>query len=75
LAHAAVRAGFQVVLTRDRGFEVSATNMLSALPELAVVVVTLPQAREELYLAAFAAAWRSDRIRPIAGAVIEWPSP
>jgi Domain of unknown function (DUF5615) len=75
LAHAAAHAGFRVLLTRDRGFGVSAVNVLSTLPDLAVVVVTLSQAREEVYLRAFAEAWRVERIQPIPGAIIEWPSP
>ena len=74
LAHAAVQAGFRVLLTRDRGFGVSAANVLPALPALAVVVVTLPQAREELYLAAFAEAWHRERLQPVPGAIIQWPS-
>ena len=74
LAHAAVQAGFRVLLTRDRGVGVSAANVLFALPELAVVVVTLPQAREELYLAAFAEASHRERLQPVPGAIIQWPS-
>ena len=74
LAQAAVQAGFRVLLARDRGFGVAAVNVLSALPELAVVVVTLPQAREEVYLTAFAEAWHREGIQPIPGAIIEWPS-
>jgi len=35
--------------------------------------VTLPQAREEAYLAEFETRWRRKRIEPIAGAVVEWP--
>jgi hypothetical protein len=41
------------VLTRDRLFGKTAGSILSALPDLAVVIVTLPQAREAAYLAAF----------------------
>ena len=74
LAAAAFQAGFRVLLTRDRGFGASAVRVLATLPELALVVVTLPQAREEPYLAAFTEAWRVDRIRPVPGAIIEWPS-
>jgi pimeloyl-ACP methyl ester carboxylesterase len=74
LASATAQAGFQVLLTRDRGFGRSATSVLATLPELAIVVVTLPQAREASYLRAFAEAWRVDRIRPVPGAIIEWPS-
>ena len=49
LAEAAFREGFRVILTRDRRFGTSARGVLAARPELAVVVVTLPQAREEAY--------------------------
>lgn len=73
LAAVAVQAGFRVLLTRDRGFGASAARVLATLPELAIVIVTLPQAREEPYLAAFAEAWRVERIRPVPGVIIEWP--
>ena len=73
LAEAAFRGGFRVILTRDRLFGVSARGTLAELPELAIVVVTVPQAREEAYLAEFETRWRRKRIEPIAGAVVEWP--
>ena len=73
LAEAAFREGFRVILTRDRLFGTSARGALAALPELAIVVVTLPQAREEAYLAEFETRWRRKRIEPIAGAIVEWP--
>ena len=47
--------------------------ILSALPELAVVIVTLPQTREAAYLAAFDTQWRQRPIEPIAGTIVEWP--
>ena len=53
---------FRVILTRDRPFATSALGVLAALPELAIVVVTLPQAREEAYLARFQTRWRRKRI-------------
>ena len=73
LAQAASREGFHVLLTRDRRFGVSAGSTLDALPELAVVIVTLSQVREAAYLSAFDAAWRRRPIEPVAGAIIEWP--
>jgi hypothetical protein len=73
LAEAAFREGFRVILTRDRLFGTSARRALAALPELAIVVVTLPQAREEAYLAEFQIWWRRAPIKPLAGAVVEWP--
>ena len=73
LADAAFREGFRVILTRDRPFGMSARRVLIALPGLAIVVVTLPQAREEAYLAELEMQWRQKPIEPVAGAVIEWP--
>jgi predicted nuclease of predicted toxin-antitoxin system len=73
LAHAASREGFRVVATRDRRFGISARTTLAALPHLAVVVITLPQAREADYLAAFSRAWERQAIDPVAGAIVEWP--
>ena len=62
-----------MLLTRDRSFGASAGNILEALPELAIVIVTLPQVREAAYLSAFDAAWHRRPIEPVAGAIIEWP--
>lgn len=73
LAETASRAGFRVILTRDRLFGESARRTLTGLPELAVVVVTLPQARTAAYLSEFRARWERQPIAPIAGGVIEWP--
>ena len=73
LAQAASHGGFSALLTRDRGFGTTAGGMLATVPDLAIVIVTLPQAREAAYLSAFDAAWRRRPIRPVAGAIIEWP--
>ena len=73
LAQAASREGFRVLLTRDRRFGASAGSTLEALPELAIVIVTLSQVREAAYLSAFDAAWHRRPIEPVAGAIIEWP--
>lgn len=73
LAEAAYRAGFRVLLTRDRDFGMAAGKVLGSLADLAVVIITLPQAREAAYLAEFEARWRETPIRPAAGKVIEWP--
>jgi hypothetical protein len=62
LAYAAVRGGFSALLTRDRAFGRAADNVLEALPDLAIVILILPQAREAAYLSAFDAAWRTRRI-------------
>jgi hypothetical protein len=73
LAEAAFQAGCRVILTRDRLFGSAAGRTLRSLPELAIVVVTLPQAREAAYLAEFEARWQQTPISPAAGKTIEWP--
>ncbi len=73
LAETAFGAGFRVILTRDRLFGEAASSALRALPELAVVVVTLPQARAAAYLSEFRARWDQRPIAPVAGGVVEWP--
>lgn len=73
LAQAAVRHGFRVLLTRDRRFGTASGSILETLPDLAVVIVTLPQVREAASLSAFEAAWQRSPIEPVAGTIIEWP--
>jgi predicted nuclease of predicted toxin-antitoxin system len=73
LAESAFREGFRVILTRDRLFGISASRAVAALPELGIVIVTLPQARETAYLAEFSMLWREKPIAPVAGAVVDWP--
>ena len=73
LAVAALAAGFRVILSRDRGFGASAGTLLAQSPELAIVIVTIPQAREAVYLEAFEARWRERAIVPVPGSVIQWP--
>ena len=43
------------------------------LPELAIVIVTLRQARETAYPAEFSMWWREKPVAPVAGAIVEWP--
>ena len=59
LAEAAFRAGFRVILTRDRGFGESAAKALRSLPELAVVGLTVPQARAAVFVAEVEARWQA----------------
>jgi hypothetical protein len=73
LAAASFAAGFRVILTRDRLFGSAAGSRLRALPELAVVIVTLRQTREAAYLIEFETHWRQTPISPAPGKIIEWP--
>ncbi len=73
LAMVAFASGFRVVLTRDRDFGATANTVLAQMPELAIVVVTIPQVREAAYLQAFQTRWCEREITPVPGSVIEWP--
>ena len=74
LVKAAATAGFSCLLTRDRLFAESASGALRSFPTFSVVVVTLPQLREPLFLEAFRAAWQRAPIRPVGGEISSWPA-
>lgn len=73
LTELAFVAGFRVILTRDRAFGEAARRALREHPEMAVVIVTLRQARSAAFLDAFRDRWSQRAIEPIAGVAIEWP--
>ncbi len=73
LADVAFKAGFKVILTRDRLFGESAGRALQSFPELAVVILRIPQSKETTFLKVFENSWMTSPIQPIAGSVIEWP--
>lgn len=73
LVEAAYKAGFRVILTRDRLFGDSAIRALRTFQNVALVVVTLPQARESAYLDEFEVRWQKSPITPVVGKVVEWP--
>jgi len=73
LVGAAIAAGFNCLLARDRLFGESASRALKSYPEFAVVVVDLPQQRWQAYVERFIAAWTEQRIDPVPGRLIHWP--
>ena len=73
LAEASYRAGFRVILTRDKLFGESAGKALKNFPELAVVILKISQAREQSYLQEFEKEWSIRPIIPVAGQVTQWP--
>ena len=73
LASAANQKGFKVILTRDRVFGESAGKALKNFPDLAVVILLIPQSRQLVYLKEFERCWTRSPIAPKAGSVIEWP--
>jgi hypothetical protein len=73
LVAAAAAAGFRCILTRDQLFGESASRALKLFPQLAVVVITLPQGRWEEYRKRFLEAWAVSPIQPVPGRLIDWP--
>ena len=73
LVSAAAEGGYTCLLTRDRRFAQSAASTLRERDDLAIVIVTLPQQQSDDYMAAFRKAWDSERINPVAGAILTWP--
>ena len=73
LTKAACDAGFRTILTRDVRFATSASASVKMLPEIAIVVVRLPQRSWRLYSAAFRQAWEIAPIVPQPGKVTTWP--
>jgi hypothetical protein len=73
LVQAAVDAGFQCLLTRDRLFGESASRALKSFPQFAVVVVNIPQQRWPRYREQFVARWTARPIEPVVGRLIDWP--
>ena len=73
LVTAAVAAGFECLLTRDKLFGEFASGALGSFPQFAVVVVNLPQQPWQQYRDRFLAAWARSPIRPIPGRLTSWP--
>jgi hypothetical protein len=74
LVEAAVEAGFQCVLTRDRLFSESAARTLKRFPSFCVVLVTIPQLHGAEFLEHFRSAWNQNPIQPVAGKLMHWPA-
>jgi hypothetical protein len=74
LVEAAVQAGFDCVLTRDRLFSESAARALKRFPEFSVVLITIRQLRGPEFLEQFRLAWNRSPIQPTAGHLVEWPA-
>ena len=73
LVKTALENSYTCILTRDGLFGESAARVLKAYPEIAVVIITLPQRRREQYIAAFKDAWQKTPIKPATGKIIQWP--
>jgi hypothetical protein len=73
LVSVANQAGFDCILTRDVLFGLSAAKALKKYPQMAVVLIRLPQAKGSVYSVRFMDQWKQQKITPKAGSLIEWP--
>ena len=74
LVKAAVNAGFDCLLTRDRLFGESASRALRQYPQFAVVVVDVPQQPWPQHREHFVTLWRKRPIQPVPGRLVHWPA-
>ena len=74
LLSVASRADFACILTRDVLFAESASKAMDRYPQMAIVLVTLPQSRGNEYAAQFLSHWRRSPISPEPHAMIRWPA-
>jgi len=72
LVEAAVKNGFDCILTRDRLVGESAARALVRIPRFSVVLVTLPQLRGRHFLDESRREWSRVPVRPVPGALIRW---
>ncbi|MBI1861403.1 MAG: DUF5615 family PIN-like protein [Deltaproteobacteria bacterium] len=74
LLRAASDAGFICILTRDVLFEESAKKALKAHPQMAIVLIKLPQAPGKEYSKTFSDLMQKSPIVPMAGQLVVWPA-
>jgi hypothetical protein len=73
LVSAASEAGFTCILTRDVLFSLSAAKALKKYPQMAVILIRLPQAKGSIYASNFVKHWGESKINPVSGKLLEWP--
>ena len=74
LLSVASRAHFTCILTRDTLFAESASTAMDRFPQMAIVLITLPQSRGHEYAAQFLEHWSRFPISPEPHGIIRWPS-
>ncbi len=70
----ASEAGFICILTRDVLFSLAAAKALKTYPTMAIVLLRLPQAKGSAYAASFLSHWKTQKIIPVPGKLVEWPN-
>ena len=74
LLSTASQAGFTCILTRDILFAQSANKEMIKFPEIAIVLITIPQYKGKKYAEQFLKHWQNSPIFPTQGKMIRWPS-
>ena len=74
LLSTASHAGFTCILTRDILFAKSAHKEMMKLPDMAIVLITIPQYKRKRYTKKFLKYWQDNPISPTQGKIIYWPS-
>jgi predicted nuclease of predicted toxin-antitoxin system len=74
LVRATFDSNFRVIVTRDKLFRESANRTLKHLPEVSIVLLSLPQLKENELRQLLDATWQTQNIIPIAGKLIIWPA-
>ena len=72
LTREAFKLGFRCILTQDKDFPRDAEKALTETPEMALVVIRLPQTPAKSYLQRFRARWGVEKICAVPGKAIEW---
>lgn len=73
LATTAFNAGFNCLLTKDKGFADEAAKALVSLPKFAIILIRINQMKEKAYLDEFQKNWKNKPIVPAPGKVTVWP--
>ena len=72
LTKAAHELGYRCILTRDHTFPRDAGHALAQTPEMAIVIVKLPQNPPRTYLERFKNSFALNPIVPRVGDTVEW---
>lgn len=69
----ASNAGFTCIVTKDVRFGLAAARALKTHPNMAVILIRLPQGKSADYTARVEARMQSNPLVPTPGKIIEWP--
>ena len=73
LIEAAVKNGFEGIITKDIRLHLDGEVSLRKFPTFAIVIVKLPQLKKRQYLERFSSELAQKKLIPVAGKIIAWP--